>query len=125
MGKIIECHCTKCGYSKKNLYLGSGMVQGYAYFPALDSKHKTVIHIDTSLFVDLVDSKEFSIDLAELERLNEEGKIPYFVRGMFKKKRLVKVKSISDTPLHLQSKYNLCPRCGKFSLSFEDVGLFD
>ena len=125
MGKILECRCAKCGYSRKNLYLGSGMFPGPSYFPAFDSKHKSVVQIDTNHFVELVDSKEFMIDLAELESLKEQGKIPYFVRGMFKKRRLFKEESISDAPLHLQSKHNLCPRCNKYSLSFEPVGLFD
>ena len=75
--------------------------------------------------MDLVNSKEYIIDLVELERLKEEGKIPYFVKGMFKKKRLVREKSISDDPLYLQSRHNLCPKCNKYSLSFEFVGLFD
>jgi hypothetical protein len=125
MGKIIECYCKKCRYSKKNLFLGSGMVQGHSYFPALDSNRNSVVQLDTNNYVDLVDSKEFLIDLAELERLKDEGKIPYFVKGMFKKRRLFGEGSISDSPLRLQSNHNLCPKCGKFSLSFEFVGLFD
>ncbi len=122
MGKITRMsYCTKCGYSKKNLYLGSGMIRQHSYFPALDTKHKSVVHIDTSNLVDLVDSKEFIIDLAELDRLKEEGKIPYFVKGMFKKKRLVRENSISDDALYLQSKHNLCPKCNKYALSFQFI----
>ena len=124
MGQILNCHCDNCKYSRKELYLGSGMRRGKSHFPALDTKSKTVIQIDTNDLVKLIDLKELRINVEELIRLREEGKIPYFVKTMFKK-RLLSRRPISPAPLYLQSKSNLCPKCGRYKLEFEFVGLFD
>jgi hypothetical protein len=124
MGKILNCHCDNCKYSRKELYLGSGMRRGKSHFPAFDAQSKTVVQIDTSDLVQLIDLKELRINKEELNRLQEEGKIPYFVKTMFKKP-LFSGRPISEAPLYLQSKSNLCPKCNRYKLEFEFVGLFD
>jgi hypothetical protein len=124
MGQIIECSCDKCGYSKKHLFLGSGKTRGHSYFPSLDSKSKSVVQIDTSDLIELVDRRALVVNMNELNRLKDDGKTPYFVKGMYKK-RLFSGKPISTAPLYLQSKSNLCPNCNKFKLTFLFGGLFD
>lgn len=99
-------------------------MRGPSYFPALDSETKTVVQIDTKDLVKLVDMKELIINKNELDRLKNEGKTPYFVHGMYKK-RLFNDRPISNAPVYLQSKSNLCPQCDKFGLSFEVGGMFD
>jgi hypothetical protein len=124
MGQILVCSCRNCGYTPKNIYLGSGRMRGPSYFPALDSETKTVVQIDTKHLVKLIDRKELVINGDELDRLKNEGKIPYFVKGMYKK-RLFSGKPISTEPTYLQSKSNLCPKCDKYKLAFVSGGMFD
>lgn len=124
MGQILDCKCDNCNYSKKEILLGYGMIPGSSYFPALDFKKKTIIQIDINDLVEVVERRNLIIISAKVNRLKGDGKIPYFVRGMFKKK-LLKDDSISTAPLYLQRKNNYCPKCGKYRLTFREVGVFD
>jgi hypothetical protein len=124
MGQILECKCDNCNYSGKDIYLGYGMTPGFFYFPALDLQSKKVIHIDINDFVEVVERRNLTITSANMNKLEVDGKIPYFVKGMFKK-GLIKDIPISYSPLYLQRKNNYCPKCGKYKLSFAEIGLFD
>ncbi len=124
MGRILECKCENCNYSKKEIFLGSGMIQGISYFPAFDSHNNIVTEIDTGDLVEIVDKMNLVIKSAEVNKLRDLGKVPYFVKGMFKK-GLSTGGPISTSPLYLQRKKNYCPKCGKYKLSFKEVGLFD
>jgi hypothetical protein len=124
MGQILQCKCDNCNYTRKDIYLGSGMTPGIFYFPALDLQSKKVIHIDINDFVEVVERRNLTITSAYLNKLEGDGKIPYFVKGMFKK-GLIKDIPISSSPLTLQRKNNYCPKCGKYKLSFAEIGLFD
>jgi len=124
MGQILECKCDNCNYSKKDIYLGYGMTPGFFYFPALDIRNKTVIQIDIIDLVEAVERSNLIIMSARVKELKGDGKIPYFVKGMFKK-GLIKDIPISSSPLTLQRKNNYCPKCGKYKLSFAEIGLFD
>jgi hypothetical protein len=124
MGQILECKCDNCKYSKKDIYLGYGMVPGIFYFPALDLHSKKVIYIDIIDLAEVVERRHLTITSAKVNKLKGDGKIPYFVKGMFKK-GLIKDIPISSSPLYLQSKNNYCPKCGKYRLKFAEIGLFD
>ncbi len=124
MGQILECKCDNCNYSKKDIFLGSGMLPGIFYFPALDLHSKKVTHIEINDFVEVVERRNLTITSANVNKLEGDGKIPYFVKGMFKK-GLIKDIPISYRPLYLQRKNNYCPKCGKYRMSFKEIGLFD
>ncbi len=74
--------------------------------------------------IESIDRKEIDVDTTELDRFSGEGKIPYFSNGMFGTP-LLNDTPISDAPLYLQPKFNFCPKCDKYGLEFEIVGLFD
>ena len=124
MGKILECRCNHCKYSVKKLFLGSGKMRGKGYFPAFDSRTKSVVQIETDKLVEIVDQKELVINADVLNAYKKEDKTPYFDKGMFRW-RLFSGKPISGSPLYLQSKFNRCPQCNRYRLRFEFVGLFD
>jgi hypothetical protein len=124
MGLILDCKCENCNYSKKDIFLGSGMTPGISYFPAFDSHSYTVTQIDTGDLVEIVDKMNLVIKTAEVNKLKDLGKVPYFVKGMFKK-GIRTGKPISTSPLYLQRKKNYCPKCGKYKLTFFNVGVFD
>jgi hypothetical protein len=124
MGQILECTCDNCNYSKNEIYFGYGMEPGYFYFPALDFHNNTVTEIEINDLVEVVEKWNLVIISAKLRKQKGGGKIPYFVKGMFKK-RLIKDIPISTSPLYLQRKNNYCPKCGKYRLTFSNVGLFD
>ncbi len=124
MGQILECKCDNCNYSKKEIFFGYGMNPGYYYFPALDLQNNTVTEIDINDLVEVVERRNLNIISARVKELKGDGKIPYFVKGMFKK-GLIKDIPISTTPLYLQRKNNYCPKCEKYRLTFNNVGLFD
>jgi len=100
------------------------MLPGIFYFPALDLQSKKVIHIDINDFIEVVERRNLTITSANINKLEGDGKIPYFVKGMFKK-GLIKDIPISYSPLYLQRKNNYCPKCGKYRLTFKEVGVFD
>ena len=97
---------------------------GFSIFLRLDLHSKNVIHIDINDFVEVVERRNLTITSANLNKLEGDGKIPYFVKGMFKK-GLIKDIPISYRPLYLQRKNNYCPKCGKYRLKFAEIGLFD
>jgi hypothetical protein len=124
MGQILECKCDNCNYRKKDILLGYRMNPGYFYFPALDFHNNTVTEIEINDLVEVVERWNLVIMSARVGKLKGDGKVPYFVKGMFKK-RLIKDIPISTSPLYLQRKNNYCPKCGKYKLSFAEIGLFD
>ena len=124
MGQILECKCDNCNYTKKEILLGSGMIPGSSYFPALDFQKKTIIEIDINDLVEVVERRNIDIISARVKELKGDGKVPYFVKGMFKKK-LIKDIPISTAPLYLQRKNNYCPKCGRYKMTFKEVGVFD
>ena len=124
MGQILECKCDNCNYSKKEIFLGYGMDPGYYYFPALDFHNKTVTDIEINDLLEVAERWNLAIISAKVIKLKSDGKIPYFVKGMFKK-GLIKDIPISTSPLYLQRKNNYCPKCEKYRLTFNNVGLFD
>src|SRR5579863_4437976 len=89
MGQILDCNCENCGYRKKELLLGNGENREYYYFPAFDSKRKTEVQIDISALVEEFDQKDSIINIDGLNELKEKGKIPYFVKGMYKRTKLI------------------------------------
>ncbi len=124
MGQILECTCDNCNYKKKDILLGSGMVPGIFYFPALDFHNNTVTEIEINDLVEVVEKWNLVIITAKVKKLKGDGKIPYFVKGMFKK-GLIKDIPITTSPLYLQRKNNYCPKCEKYKLKFAEIGLFD
>jgi hypothetical protein len=124
MGQILKCRCDNCNYSKKDILLGSGMLPGIFYFPALDFHNNTVTEIEINDLVEVVEKWNLVIITAKVKKLKGDGKVPYFVKGMFKK-RLIKDIPISSSPLYLQTKNNYCPKCGKYRMNFAEIGLFD
>jgi hypothetical protein len=124
MGQTLKCKCVNCKYSKKNILLGSGMTQGFSYFPAFDSRRKTVIQLDISDGMEIVYEKFIDLENTETEIQKYKGKIPYFEKSMFRRKGSAG-ELISTKPLYLQRENNYCPKCAKYKLSFEVVGLFD
>ena len=100
------------------------MLPGIFYFPALDLHSKKVIYIDIIDLAEVVERRHLTIISAKVNKQQGDGKIPYFVKGMFKKGPIKDI-PISSSPLYLQRKNNYCPKCGKYKLKFAEIGLFD
>jgi hypothetical protein len=124
MGKIIECRCANCQYSESAILLGFGKISGF-FFPCFDPQTKTVKHIEVDSCFEIKNNSRVELKQDKIERLIGEGYVPYFLRKMYKKK-FFGTKAISPSPLYLQNKFNACPKCENFTLTFWDNGgLFD
>jgi hypothetical protein len=123
MGAMLECHCENCDYSTLGILLGYGMIPGYFYFPAYNSKNKAVVSLDIFRYLEMKEFKAMDGGNSELERFKLARKAPYFLSSMYKIDP-GNVELLSESP-YLQSKYNFCPQCKTFQLIFEEYGLFD
>jgi hypothetical protein len=122
MGLTLDCACVRCGYKQKGIYLGSGMIMGYHYFPAYQALDKKLVHINIFRYLEIEEFRlpeETNIELTIFKSLRL---IPYFERRMFSKNGSAN-KIICESP-YLQAKANYCPKCTNFSLEFEIASLF-
>jgi hypothetical protein len=107
MGYILIAHCENCRFEKE-IFFGSGMDNFFSVLnvPAVNSE-----------------TGEFVVEnILEKENL-DESLIFYNDKSMFKGK--ISEYTINWGGLKLNRKNNLCPNCITFSLTFEDVGIFD
>ena len=123
MGQLLSCHCAHCDYSKMHLHLGYGMTEGHCYFPAYNSRNKSVVNLDIYDYLKEEEAPRIDEENSELEKFHAARKAPYFLQTMFKTGN-PDLKILFEYP-HLQSKDNFCPKCKSYELSFEEIGLFD
>jgi len=123
MGVLLSCHCENCNYAQSYICLGYLMTQGIYYFPAYNSRNKSVVEINIYQYLAI---EEFNIAgeiNSELKRLKKARKYPYFLSNMYKKTS-PEPKILSEIP-YLQSQFNFCPQCKTHLLAFEETGLCD
>lgn len=107
MGVLLMAQCEKCSFEKEVLF-GSGMDNflTLAYVPAVNSETGEFV-VENYLERDDLDN--------DLIFYNDES--------MYKGKLLEH--PINWRGIKLNRKNNLCPNCLSYSLTFEDVGVFD
>jgi hypothetical protein len=96
------------------------MTEGHFYFPAYNSRNKSIVSLD---IYDYLGEPLIDEENGQLEKFKTARKFPYFLPTMFRAGNS-DVEILFEYP-HLQSKYNFCPNCKSYQLSFEEFGLFD
>ncbi|MBP7239606.1 MAG: hypothetical protein KBA14_05235 [Saprospiraceae bacterium] len=101
MGVILSAFCTACGYKKENLFFGSGMRSSSPRLLASDPQTNEIILTGP-------DNKncDFYHDPKMFKGENKDG-------------------FIQDFDVFLSPENNQCPRCKKYTLSFEPIGQWD
>ena len=122
MGLTLDCACVVCDYSQDRIQLGSEMILGYHYFPAYQVFEKRVIPINIYRYLEIEEFRLPGESNSETTIFKSLKLTPYFEKGMFEQ-NLLENEILSEFP-RLQSKYNYCPRCGKFGLQFKIAKLF-
>jgi hypothetical protein len=123
MGVILSCSCQNCKYSKKEIFLGQGMLQGHFYFPCYNAKKSIVENVDIFNYLEIRELILVEYENQSLEKLKVKDRYPYFLKTMFKRGK-EKGKILNKSP-RLQSNLNYCPKCKEYMLNFTEDGLFD
>jgi hypothetical protein len=106
MGMGVLYKCTKCKYSK-SLFIGWGLACKGNLVPALVKSEKEVFGVDVD---EPIIDKENIILYSNLA-LNKKPFYKFFLGYL------------EWGPIMLPRKYNLCPKCGKHTLSCKDSGM--
>ena len=101
MGVILSASCSSCGYSKENIFFGSGMQSRTARLLASDHTTNEII---------LTDEETGQYDF-------------YHDPKMYKGE--INDRFIQDFDLFLSPENNQCPQCKNYTLSFESTGQWD
>ncbi len=122
--KYWNVHVITVTIQRRISFLVPEWFPGFSIFQPLIFIIKQSFEIDINDLVEVVERRNLIIISAKVNKLKGDGKIPYFVKGMFKK-GLIKDIPITNSPLYLQRKNNYCPKCGKYRMKFAEIGLFD
>jgi hypothetical protein len=115
-GVTLDCACVHCDYYQYDIRLGEEIKKGYHYYPAFHTVKRKIVQINICRYLKVAACLLPEMENPELERMRKRNVIPYFEKGMFEQNG-VEMEILSVFP-HLQSKFNLCPLCGKFGLQF-------
>lgn len=102
MGTMLNAICKNCGFTKGNIYFGSGMIERTPKVPAIQK--------DTGKFV-----------VAEIS--DDPNLQFYHQREMYKDP--IKDYGIQNLDISLNPSGNLCPACQEYAMDFVVTGNFD